>query len=241
MITAPNIESRLKKIDYTKPDPSREMLEALVSDGRSRILKSARHIGLCPNSDRYFEFCLKQVGSFCTASYNAVEIALATGLQPIYIAAAINLYGMEWAHKLFGLKRFNFADRGDYTVWKSSDSWFCLGECKNRTKDTTGTISVGQNQLRIAVRRGDLEFIREAAEFFPHRMMSILMPRKDLLYKDPRITAARAKREADKKAAEAQGKKLVERGAFNDVGNVFNPSIKRPSAENNSDHSSVIL
>lgn len=228
MITVKNIESRLKTIDYTKPNPPRELLEELVSDGRSRILKYAKTEGLCRLSSKYFEFCLSQVGSFCTAPYNAVEIALATGMQPIYIAAAINLYGSDWAHKFFGLKRFAQEERGEYTVWKSADAWFALGECQNRTKESPGSISTGQAHIRLAVRKGDLDFIRYNAQHFPHRMMSILAPRKELLYKDPRIEKSKAKREAAKQAAAEAGKKLAEPGAFNDMGNVFNPAITRP-------------
>lgn len=53
MITVENIERRLRKIDYTKPSPSREMLEALMTDGRSRILKASESDKLCADSEAF--------------------------------------------------------------------------------------------------------------------------------------------------------------------------------------------
>lgn len=225
MITVENIERRLRKIDYTKPSPSREMLEALMADGRSRILKASETDKLCADSERYFEFCLSQVGSFCAASYNAVEIALMINIQPIYIAAAINLYGCDWGHRFLGLKRFAALDRGINTVWKSADAWFALGECQNRTKNIFGDASKGQTTLRRAIQSGDMDIIRQVAHEFPHRAMSILQPRKEMLYTDPRAEKSKKEREAAKAAAQAAGKKLAERGAFNDMGSVFNGAI----------------
>lgn len=232
MITVKNIELRLKRIDYTRPSPSREMLEGLVADGRSRILKSAEIEGLCPDSDRYFEFCLSQVGSFCAASYNAVEIALCTGIQPIYIAAAIHIHGFDWAHRLFGLKRLAQMDRGDYTVWRSADAWFSLCEAKRRARAVVGdqSISSGQSSLRQAIRNSDMDKIRQIAQSNPHRMLSILGDRT-FLYLDPRVEKSRKELEAKKRALAAEGKKMAEVGSYNDLSPVFNgPIVKRDTS-----------
>ncbi|QZE58572.1 hypothetical protein pEaSNUABM28_00015 [Erwinia phage pEa_SNUABM_28] len=239
MITVKNIELRLKRIDYTRPSPTRERLEELVADGRSRILKSAQIDGLCPESDRYFEFCLSQVGSFCTASYNAVEIALCIGLQPIHVAAAISVHGFEWSHRLLGLKRFATLDRGGFTVWKSADSWFSLCEAQRRATAVRGdqVISTGQSKLRQAVRNGDMAKILEIAQSHPHRMMSILDVRKEL-YSDPRLEKSKREREAKKKELAAEGKKLAERGSYNDLGTVFNGPITKPDRTRGIDDSS---
>ncbi|QZE58918.1 hypothetical protein MPK64_gp015 [Erwinia phage pEa_SNUABM_16] len=239
MITVKNIELRLKRIDYTRPSPTRERLEELVADGRSRILKAAQIDGLCPESDRYFEFCLSQVGSFCTASYNAVEIALCIGLQPIHVAAAISVHGFEWSHRLLGLKRFAALDRGSFTVWKSADAWFSLGEAQRRAANVYGdqTISVGQSKLRQAIRTSNMDVIRQIAQAHPHRVMSVLAPRH-ALYTDPRAEKARREREAKKKELAAEGKKLAERGSYNDLGTVFNGPITKPDRTRGIDDSS---
>lgn len=228
MITVQKIEARLKRLDYTRPSPSREMLEGLMQDGRTRILKKSE-TDLCADSDRYFEFCLSQVGSFCTAAYNAVEIGLSLNIQPIYIAAAINLHGGDWQYRFLELKRFGLLDRGDNTVWRSADSWFGLGEARRRLvhAGASSEISTGQSILRMAVRKGEMEKIRMIAETNPHRMMSILNIRKEPMYNDPRTLAAKKAREKAKSDAAAAGKKLVEKGAFNDLGGVFNKTITK--------------
>lgn len=225
MITVKNIEDRLRTIDYTKPAPDRAMLEALVSDGRSRILKSASIAGLCPDSDRYFEFCLSQVGSFCSASYNAVEIALACGLQPIYVAAAINVHGSDWGHKLLGLKRFATMDRGNYTVWRSGEFWYALGESQRRVEKIVNGLSQQQNELRKAINRADMEYVLRITESYPHRIMSLMDTRTELMYTDPRIERSKKQREKAKQEAAAAGKRLVDPGAYNDMSNTFNRSI----------------
>lgn len=226
MITAKNVESRLAKINYTRPDPSREELEELMSHGKTLILKSAKINGFCPLSDKYFEFCLKQVGSFCTTSYNAVEIAMCVGIQPIYVAAALHLYGSDWAYRLLKLKRFGQLDRGVHTVWESGGAWFSLGECRSRTVGNQ-TVSHGQGNLKTAIRMGDMELIRNIAAQFPHRTMSVLAPRNGLLYTDQRHEKSKRDLEAKKKALEAEGKKMVEQGSYNDLGTVFNGPIGR--------------
>lgn len=227
MITAQHIEARLTNLDYTKPVPSREWLEELMSDGRTRILKASERNGLCPDSVRYFEFCLSQVGSFCAASYNAVEIGLVLDIQPIYIAAAISLHGADWSHRFLGLKRFANLNRGPYTVWKSADMWFVLGEARRRITATKGSadISQGQIDLRRAVRNSDIEFILDVARRFPFRMGSIMSDVRGQVYVDPRLEKAKKAKEKAKADAAAEGKKLCERGAFNDLGNTFNRTL----------------
>lgn len=230
MITVKNIERRLKTIDYTKPNPPQELLESLVKDGRSRILKSAQEDCLCSLSNRYFEFCLSQVGSFCTAPYNAVEIALRIGVQPIYVAAAIYIYGLDWQQKFLGLKRFDRLDRGEYTVWKSSDAWFNLAECKHRVESVTHALSGPQSILRQAVRRGDMIAILKIAETNPHRMMSILPQRRGLLYDDPRMSLAKKKREQEAAASIAKGistNKPVGRSEYGDIDYQFNGALHK--------------
>ena len=227
MITVQKIEARLNRLDYTRPSPDREMLEGLMKDGRTRILSKSAESDLCADSDRYFEFCLSQVGSFCTASYNAVEIGLSLNIQPIYIAAAIHLYGSDWQFRFLELKRFGQLARGDYSVWKSADAWFGLGECRRRlvSVGTTSEISTGQSILRMAVRKGEMDKIREIAEAHPHRMMSILGMKRDPLYTDPRIVASKKAREKAKADAAAAGKKLAEPRSYADLTPVFNGSI----------------
>lgn len=227
MITVQKIEARLKRLDYTRPTPSREMLEGLMKDGRTRILSKSATNDLCKDSLEYFEFCLSQVGSFCTASYNAVEIGLSLNIQPIYIAAAINLYGSDWQFRFLELKRFGLLARGDYSVWKSAGAWFGLGECRRRLvrAGATSEISTGQSILRMAVRKGEMDKIREIAEKFPHRMMSILDMKREPLYNDPRIAASKKAREKAKAEAAAAGKKLAEPRSYSDMGAVFNGPI----------------
>ncbi|AWY08296.1 hypothetical protein HOT49_gp015 [Erwinia phage vB_EamM_Alexandra] len=227
MITAKNVESRLAKINYTRPDPSREELEELVGHGKTRILKTADINGLCPLSNQYFEFCLKQVGSFCTASYNAVEIAMCVGIQPIYVAAALHLYGGDWAYRLLKLKRFGRLDRGIHSVWESGGAWFSLGECRSRIVGSQ-TVSQGQGNLKTAIRLGDMELIRQIAAKFPHRTMSVLAPRIGLLYTDQRREKSKRDLEAKKKALAAEGKKMAEHGSYSDLSPVFNGSIAKP-------------
>lgn len=234
MITVQSVEARLKNLDYTRPAPSKELLEELMSDGRTRILRASDRIGLCPDSDRYFEFCLSQVGSFCTAPYNAVEIALSINIQPIYVAAAISLYGIDWAQRLLGLKRLYLLDRGEQTVWKSADAWFGLGECRRRLVNNykgDRTVSAGQSLLRNAVKNGDMEKVRAIAEAFPHRMMSVLEPRRDPVYTDPRLVKSRNQKELARKAAAAEGRTLIaeaERGSYGDLTPIFNGHISKP-------------
>ncbi|QZE59259.1 hypothetical protein MPK66_gp015 [Erwinia phage pEa_SNUABM_2] len=237
MITAKNVESRLAKINYTRPDPSREELEELVSHGKTRILKTADINGLCPLSDKYFEFCLKQVGSFCTASYNAVEIAMCVGIQPIYVAAALHLYGSDWAYRLLKLKRFGHLDRGIHTVWESAGAWFSLGECRRRILGSQ-TVSQGQGNLKTAIRLGDMEQIRQIAAVYPHRVMSVLAARNGLLYTDQRIERSKRLRAEAKAKAEADGKKLAEPGKYNDLAPVFNGPIAKPDRTRGIDDSS---
>lgn len=233
MITVQKIEARLKRLDYTRPTPSREMLEGLMKDGRTRILSKSATSDLCADSMEYFEFCLSQVGSFCTASYNAVEIGLSLNIQPIYIAAAINLYGSDWQFRFLELKRFGLLARGDYSVWKSADAWFGLGECRRRLvrAGATSEISTGQSILRMAVRKGEMDKIREIAEKFPHRMMSILDMKREPLYNDPRIAASKKAREKAKAEAAAAGKKLAEPRSYSDLSAVFNGPIAPPNRD----------
>lgn len=230
MITVQKIEARLKRLNYTRPSPDREMLEELMTDGRTRILKKSAKSDLCKDSDRYFEFCLSQVGSFCTAPYNAVEIGLSLDIQPIYIAAAIHLYGSDWQYRFLELKRFGLLDRGPNTVWRSGEAWFGLGECRRRLVQNWNSteISTGQSMLRTAVRNGNMDKIREIAQTNPHRMMSILDARKGTLYTDPRIVASKKAREKAKTDAEALGKKLAEPRAYGDLSAVFNGPITPP-------------
>ena len=233
MITVQKIEARLKRLDYTRPSPSREMLEGLMKDGRTRILSKSATSDLCKDSLEYFEFCLSQVGSFCTASYNAVEIGLSLNIQPIYIAAAINLYGSDWQYRFLELKRFGLLARGDYSVWQSAGTWFGLGECRRRLvrAGATSEISTGQSILRMAVRKGEMDKIRDIAEKFPHRMMSILDMKREPLYNDPRIAASKKAREKAKADAAAAGKKLAEPRAYNDLSAVFNGPIAPPNKD----------
>ena len=226
MITAKNVESRLAKINYTRPDPEREELEELMRHGKTLILKSSDREGLCPMSTKYFEFCLKQVGSFCTASYNAVEIAMCIGIQPIYVAAALHLHGGDWAYRLLKLKRFGTLDRGINTVWESAGAWFSLGECRSRIVGTP-TVSQGQTTLKQAIRMGDMNIIRQIAKSHPHRVMSVLDSRKGLLYTDHRIERSKRLRAEAKAKAEADGKKLAEPGKYNDLAPVFNGPITK--------------
>lgn len=229
MITAKHIESRLRTIDYTKPNPDRELLVALASDGRTRILKTAQTDGLCPLSDKYFEFCLSQVGSFCTAGYNAVEIAMSIGVQPIYVAAHIHLHGCDWAHRLLGLKRFACVDRGQYTVWSSGEAWFALGECQRRSKQHYG-ISSGQEALRKAIQKSEMPYVFAAAVTHPHRLMSILRPREGLLYRDPRVEKTLKQRAKAAAEAKAEGRSVLtteKRSEYGDMGKLFNGHLSR--------------
>lgn len=237
MITAKNVESLLAKINYTRPDPSREELEELVSHGRTRILKTAGIDGFCPLSRKYFEFCLKQVGSFCATSYNAVEIAMCVGIQPIYVAAALHLYGSDWSYRLLKLKRFGHLDRGIHSVWESGGAWFSLGECRSRIVGSQ-TVSQGQGNLKTAIRLGDMEQIRQIVALYPHRTMSVLAPRIGLLYTDQRREKSKRDLEAKKKALEAEGKKMAEQGSYNDLSPVFNGPITRPDRTRGIDDSS---
>lgn len=204
MITVKDIERRVSSVKYDRPDPPSELLEKLVADGRSRILRVAETKGLDELSDQYFDFCLKQVGSFCSASYNAVEIALCTGLPPIYVAAFISVHGAEWEHKFFGLKRFNQVDRGPYTVWHSGGRWYNLQECQNRLSPISSETSSGQRSLTLSIRAGDLPAIFVTASHAPHRVMAILSGRKSLLYHDSRGDADKARREVEKVRAKKE-------------------------------------
>lgn len=179
--------------NYKKP--TAEQMQQIVSSGRSRILRASESDELCDLSLEFFPFCWSVVGRFGASSYNAVEIASLTRIQPIFIACAIHEYGVDWAHRLFTLKRLVGVDRGLNTIMLGTNWHWSLAELHRRAQNMVVGRSRRQSVLLKTITRGDIKEVTKAVAENGNLVISIVNPNRRDVFIDPRKkTQAVAKR-----------------------------------------------
>lgn len=136
--------------NYKKP--TAEQMQAILADGRSRILKASDANELCPLSVEFFPFCWSVIGRFGATNYNAVEIGSLCRIQPIYIACAVHEFGIDWAHRLFTLKRLVGFERGENTILQGANMFWCVRELRRRCVYRTPDHTPRQKKLMTILR-----------------------------------------------------------------------------------------
>lgn len=185
--------------DYKKP--TAEQMQELLTQGRSRILAASDTDQLCSLSVEFFPFCWSVVGRFGAASYNAVEIASLTKIQPIFIACAIHEYGLDWAYRLFTLKRLVGLDRGPNTIVQGATWHWSVSEIRRRVEPTSMSArSKRQTELVRMVNRGSIEDLVAAVKNTGNLIISVIEPKRRDVFRDPRPKLEAIKRKGNGQA-----------------------------------------
>lgn len=170
--------------DYKKP--TAEQMQQILSSGKTRILKDSEKTALCDLSVEFFPFCWSVIGRFAATSYNAVEIGSLCRIQPIYIACAVHEYGLDWAFRLFTLKRLVGHDRGPDTIVEGGSWHWSRRELSRRLITDTAGLNASQFKLRQALRLGEAQTLQNTVATSGNRLLSIIGHKRLEVFNDPR-------------------------------------------------------
>lgn len=184
---AQQVHDLLKGMTYHNyKKPTAEQMQEVLSSGRSRILKTSESDQLCPLSVEFFPFCWSVIGRFGAASYNAVEIGALCKIQPFIIACAVHEYGVDWAHRLFTLKRIVGYDRGLNTILQGNDWHWSVAELRRRVSTDAHPLTKRQASMAKSIRRSELDELRDDVYQHGNLVLSVVNPGRVAVFKDPR-------------------------------------------------------
>ena len=170
--------------NYKKP--TAEQMQAILADGRSRILKASDTNELCPLSVEFFPFCWSVIGRFGATSYNAVEIGSLCCIQPIYIACAVHEFGIDWAFRLFTLKRLVGFDRGENTIMQGETWFWSARELRRRCTYRTPEHTARQKKLMTILRGESVMEMTETVARQGNLVISVVGLHLQSVFIDPR-------------------------------------------------------
>lgn len=157
MFNKKQIESLIFDMDLSDVvRPSDELVAEVLSHGKTRILSNSKE-ELDSFTKQFFEFCWTQVGRFGFRSLNAIEIGYLTHISPFYIACAIHMHGVDWALKLLQMKRIAVLDRGEFSIIKSSTSYFSVIDLVYNASSGVGVV---RREIQELVKSGNIEGLR---------------------------------------------------------------------------------
>jgi len=202
--------------NYKKP--TAEQMTEILSSGRSRILKASESDQLCPLSVEFFPFCWSVIGRFGATSYNAVEIGSLCRIQPIYIACAVHEFGVDWAHRLFALKRLVGVDRGENTIMAGASWFWSARELRRRCVPRSPDHTPRQKKLMAILRGESIADMTLTVEFQGSLVISVLGTHRQSVFIDKRKKDPQGKKgNAMTVVSESERQRKAERQHFHEL------------------------